>query len=331
MGLWLNKEGEQMSFLKYDLNKLVSNDHELKKIFKLINFKTVALDFKELLKDLGRNGYGLELGIRSLFLQFYYDHSDRQIRDKLRYDIVSKWFCKLKIDDPTPDHSFFCRMRKRLGTEGVAKILQKINRQAKKKGLMRKVFSFVDSSAIKAKEATWEERDKALKAQEESLNNSNVNKYSADPDARFGCKGKNKFWYGYKKHASVDMGSGLINKIAVTPANVTDQEGLKHICPEQGAVFADKQYCCKRAQEILKDNNCHSAAILKNNMLNKNKDKDRWISKVRAPFEGVFSKMSKRTKYKGLAKVELQVFWEAIAFNVKRLVVIDSPPLFAAA
>ena len=127
------------------------------------------------------------------------------------------------------------------------------------------------------------------------------------------------------------MSSGLINKIAVTPANVTDQEGLKHICPEQGAVFADKQYCCKRAQIIMKSNNCHSAAILKSNMKNKNKDKDKWISKMRAPFEGVFSKMSKRTRYRGLAKTQMQAFWEAIVFNVKRLIKLNSPPLFAVA
>ena len=127
------------------------------------------------------------------------------------------------------------------------------------------------------------------------------------------------------------MGSGLINKIAVTPANVTDQAGLKHVCPDSGMVFADKQYCCKRAQIIMKAKGCHSGAILKNNMKSKNKDKDRWITKVRAPFEMIFSKMSKRTRYRGLAKVQLQVFWEAIVFNVKRLIVLDSPPLFAAA
>lgn len=331
MGLWLNKEGEQMSFVKHDLNKIIKEDHPLKKINELINFKTISLDFKELLKSLGRKGYGLELGIKSLFLQCYYDLSDRQLEDRLRYDTALRWFCSLTIDTDTPEHTYFCRIRKTLGTDRVVKILLKINRQAKKKGLMKKVFTFVDSSAIKAEETIWAERDKALKAHEESLNNSNVNKYSSDTDARFGCKGKNKFWYGYKRHTSVDMSSGLINKIAVTPANATDQEGLRYICPSSTMVFADKQYCCKRAQEIMKLKNCRSAAILKNNMLNKNKDKDRWISKVRAPFEGVFSKMSKRTKYRGLAKTQMQVFLEAIVFNVKRLIAIDSPPLFAAA
>ena len=33
--------------------------------------------------------------------------------------------------------------------------------------------------------------------------------------------GNNKHWYGYKRHVSVDMQSGLINKVAVTPANVS--------------------------------------------------------------------------------------------------------------
>jgi len=117
-----------------------------------------------------------------------------------------------------------------LGTGRIGKILRKINRQARKKGLMRKVFSFVDSAELKTKETPWTERDKAIK--EGALNNSNVENYSADKDARFGCKGKKKFWYGYKRHASVDMSSGLINKIPIIPANVTDQSGLAYVCPE---------------------------------------------------------------------------------------------------
>jgi len=330
MGLWVNKE-EQMSFIKYDLAKIVEEGHELKQITRIINFKPIALRFKEILKDLGRKGYGLELGIKALFLQFYYDLSDRQLEKRLRYDLSFRWFCGLTIDDEVPDHSYFCRIRKRLGTERVAEIFRKIKKRAKKAEILRGVFSFVDSGEIKTKETIWEERDKALKAEEETLNNKNVDKYSADKDARFGCKGKNKFWFGYKRHVSVDMGSGLIDKIAVTPANVTDQAGLKHVCPDGGMVFADKQYCCKQAQITLKFNGCHSGVILKNNMKNKNKDKDRWIAKMRAPFEMVFSKMSKRARYRGLAKVQMQAFWEAIVFNVRRLIVINSPPLFAGA
>ena len=54
----------------------------------------------------------------------------------------------------------------------------------------------------------------------------------ADNQARFECKGQgknNKHWYGYKRHISVDMQSGLINKVAVTPANVPDAKARCNI------------------------------------------------------------------------------------------------------
>jgi IS5 family transposase len=35
----------------------------------------------------------------------------------------------------------------------------------------------------------------------------------------------------------------MINKVAVTPANVTDAQGFRHVIPNQGAVYADKGYC----------------------------------------------------------------------------------------
>lgn len=316
-------------FWNYDLNKIVKEDHPLRKVNEIVSFGVIAESFNELAKETGRPGYGVETGIRSLFLQFDYDLSDREMEERLRYDIGFKWFCGFGIEDETPDHTYFCRIRKILGTQRIAKIFSQITKKAEQKGIMRKVFTFVDSSAIKAKETTWEERDKAIAEGEEALNNKNVDKYSADKDAGFGCKGKDKFWFGYKKHTSVDMGSGLIKEIAITPANTTDQEGFRHICPDSGMVFADKQYCCKKAQNIMKANNCHSGAILKNNMLQKNKDKDRWLSRMRASFEGVFSKLKNRARYRGLAKVQMQAFWEAIVFNVKRLLVLNAPPLFA--
>ena len=76
---------------------------------------------------------------------------------------------------------------------------------------------------------------------------------------------------------------------------------------------------------------CHSGAVLKNNMKGKNKDKDRWLTGLRAPFENVFSKWERRARYRVLLKVQLQIFLEVIVFNVKRLLVINSPPLFAGA
>ena len=319
---------EQMTFMRYDLEELVRENHVLRKINTLINFKILARNHKNLATTVGRKGYGVEVGIRSLLLQFYYDLSDRQLEERLTDDIAFRWFCGFNLDEATADHTYFCRIRKALGTKGIGDIFKRIVTESKKNNLIKNIFTFVDSSTIIAKETTWTERDKALAAKETTINNTNISKYSADKDARFGCKGKNKFWFGYKRHSAVDMGSGIITKVVATPANISDVHGLYHICPWESMVCADKGYVTKACELLLQSWHCYSGIIRKNNMKDKNKDKDRWLTKLRAPFENIFSHTKKRTRYKGLAKIQMQVFLEALVFNIKRLLVLGVERLF---
>ncbi len=179
-------------------------------------------------------------------------------------------------------------------------------------------------------------RDKAIADRENSekddegkptMNNKNIDKYPSDTEARFGCKGEDKIWIGYKRHVAVDGRLGFITKVAVTPANVSDQKALKHVCPKGGMVLADKAYCASEAQRTIKLNGCYSGAILKNNMKDKNHAKDKWLSSVRMPFENVFSKQSKLARFKGVIKNQFQAFMQAFTFNLKRLVSTASPPI----
>jgi transposase, IS5 family len=320
-----------MTFMHYDLEKLVDKNHPLRKTEETVSFGSLAYRLKKLDNNLGRKGYGAEVGLRCLYLQFHYDLSDRAMEEELRDRSSFRWFCGFKIGEQTPDHSYFGRMREVIGTKKIGQIFNAIVKKAEDKSVVRKVFKFVDATAIKSKETTWKERDKAIADGEEKLNNDNIGKYSSDKDARFGCKGKDKFWYGYKANAACDMGSMIITKIAVTPANIPDEHGFKHICPRYGEmVFGDKSYCLKPALHEMLKRGCYSAAILKNNMKNKNKDLDKWRSKMRSPFECIFSKFEKRTRYRGLAKVQFQLFMDAIVWNTKRLIKINAPPLFSA-
>ncbi len=45
------------------------------------------------------------------------------------------------------------------------------------------------------------------------------------------------------------------------------------------------------------------------------------------PFEGVFSKMSHRAKYRGLEKTQVQALVQVMVLNLKRLVTIDAEPI----
>ena len=53
---------------------------------------------------------------------------------------------------------------------------------------------------------------------------------------------------------------------------------------------------------------CNLKAILKNNMKNKNKGRDSFITKMRSPYERVFSQTNHRTRYKGVAKNQFAMF-----------------------
>jgi len=323
----LKRENGQQDFHSELLEKLVRKDHPYRKIKEIVNFKELLKPFHELYSCKGAEGIAVEIGFKCLLTQFFDDLSDRQMENALKDNFPVKWFCGFSLTEPTPDHSYFGKLRKRIGTERLVGLFNQITERLKAKNLISSTFSFVDATMIVSKVALWEERDKAIKNGLDKLNNDNVGNYSADKDARFGCKGKNKFWFGYKKHCAVDMKHGLISAVAVTPANVPDARAIERICPEGGMVFGDKGYSTKAVEAVLAERGCHSGIIRKNNDPKKNKEKDRWLTKVRMPFESVFAATPKRTRYKGIAKTQFQATLEAIAFNLRRLVRISSPPL----
>jgi len=300
--------------------KLVDVDHPFRYLNEHFDFMELANSLASCYSELGTTGIAVEKGFRALLVQFWEDYSDRQMERSLRDNIVVRWFCGFGLLEQTPDHSYFGKLRKRIGPEKLAEIFHKTNEAMKKKNLFGEVFTFIDASSIITKTALWDERDKAIADGEEKLKNAIINNYTADKDAKWGAKSKNNIWFGYKRHNVVDMRFGLISEVAVTPANVPDYKAVKDIAPRQGMVFMDKGYDYQEADEWIKLNNCIPATLRKNNNKQKNFDLDSWRSKIRMPFESTFSKQSKRAKYRGQTKVLFQCLAEAIVYNLKKAV-----------
>lgn len=309
------------------LEDLVPENHNYRKFIKIWSFKFVEKRLKKIEKDNPNKGHGLLRLFKCLLLQFMENCSDRELEKFIQENTAARWFCGFNLRDNTPDHTIFCQLRKRIGTKVLSTIFRDLRDQLQSQGFMSEVFTFVDATHLITKANLWKERDKAIAEKYEKLNNDNISKFSPDRQAKIGCKGKNKYWYGYKQHISVDMQTGLINKVAITPANVTDAYGYKHVCPSQGATYLDKGYCINPAPRIAKVKGVHLAAIQKNNMKSKNKDKDRWYSSLRSPYERVFSQRERRVRYRGIAKNQFAAFMQAICFNLKRLVVLSPPNL----
>jgi len=309
---------EQIEMVSVEL--LVSEKHPYRKLKNLLNFDRITKSTKVKTSESGATGFGKQRLTMCLILQFMEDLSDREFERFIAENNAAKWFCGFSLLEKTPDYTTICKFRNLIGTNQMENVFNEVKCQMQAKSYCSEVFTFVDSSALVSKLSLWEERDKVITAGYEKLNNEVLPEVSADPEARIGAKSNKKFWYGFKKHIAVDTQSGMITKVYVTPANVADSDGASPILPESGAVLGDKGYV-GAISEIL-SRGLHPMIIKRNNMKDKNTELDRWITKLRCPYERIFSKQNNRARYKGVAKNQVSEFLYAVAYNFRRLLVL---------
>jgi transposase, IS5 family len=312
--------------LGHSLDDLVDPDHEYRRILAVVPFGDLCAPLKEMYSDLGRPGYPVTSMFIALLIQFMEDLSYRELERNLNENLASKLFCGYQLTDQTPDYSTLCDFSLRVGPQRLSVLFRNVREALKSAGLVREVFTFIDSTHIIAKSNLWREKDLLLEAGKGKLGNLNVSSVAADPDARFGRKGQTK-WYGYKNHVGIDMTYGFVTRTAITAANVEDTKAARHVMPKEGMVFGDKAYGVGESAYEMRRRGLNSGAILKQGMLAKNQDKDNWLCAVRMPFEGYFSKIERRARYRGTARNQFQAMMEGLVHNIKLLVRIGAPPL----
>ncbi len=69
---------------------------------------------------------------------------------------------------------------KKIGTSRLGEMFTLVNDKLRSKGLVSNIFTFVDASIMISKIALWDERDKAIKAGEEKLNNKNIDEFARE-------------------------------------------------------------------------------------------------------------------------------------------------------
>lgn len=168
----------------------ISPNHAYRKLNRLIDFEAIAAPLAKLYSPLGQHGIPVVCGLKAMLLQFWEDLSDREMERAVCENLAIRWFCGFSLNQKTPDHSYFGKLRKRVGTKRLADIFNSINEQLRKEGLFGNIFFFIDASTIISKSALWEERDKAIKDGYDKLNNLIIKDYVADKQARWGAKSK---------------------------------------------------------------------------------------------------------------------------------------------
>ena len=147
------RSGELFSYV--DVETRVRSDHPLRAIRSIVNETLDALtgEFEALYAaGAGRPSIPPEMLLRAMLLQaFYTIRSERQLMERLEFDLLFRWFVGLSADEPAWDHSTFSKNRDRLlDGEVAAKFLAAVLTRPKVKRLLSTQHFSADGTLIEA-------------------------------------------------------------------------------------------------------------------------------------------------------------------------------------
>jgi transposase len=147
------RSGSLFSYV--DLEARVGKDHPLRIIRSVVNEALAALsgEFSALYACMGRPSIPPEKLLRAMLLQAFYSiRSERQLMERLEFDLLFRWFVGVGVDDAVWDHSTFSKNRDRL-LEGdvAAKFMTAVLDQPRVKRLLSSDHFSVDGTLIEAR------------------------------------------------------------------------------------------------------------------------------------------------------------------------------------
>ena len=146
------RSGSLFSYV--DLEARIDQNHPLRMIRMIVNEALAALagDFSALYSRMGRPSIAPEKLLRAMLLQAFYSiRSERQLMERLEFDLLFRWFVGIGVDDAAWDHSTFSKNRDRL-LEGdiAARLLSAVLAQPRVKRLLSTDHFSVDGTLIEA-------------------------------------------------------------------------------------------------------------------------------------------------------------------------------------
>jgi len=229
------RSGSLFSYV--DLEARVAQSHPLRAIRTLANeaLSGLAADFSALYSPMGRPSIAPEKLLRAMLLQAFYSiRSERQLMERLEFDLLFRWFVGLGVDDAVWDHSVFSKNRDRLlEGEVAARFLQAVLEQPKVKQLLSTDHFSVDGTLIEAwasmksfkpKNASQDPPAEGGGRNQETdfhrqrrSNDTHVS--TSDPEAKLYRKGQGKeAKLCFMGHALMENRNGLIVDACVTQA-----------------------------------------------------------------------------------------------------------------
>jgi transposase, IS5 family len=291
--------GDQMSLAEAFLDPRMGLRGKLKALAEVIDWAPLAgLASRVRPGEEGRPPYPALAMLKAMYLASLYNLSDPGLEEALIDRVSFRLFCGFSLEQKTPDETTLLRFRHDCVVAGVLEgAFAEVNRQLEAKGLMVKKGTLMDATIIAAASARpprERQNPAAPEAGTAAPAEASAPPVAGEPGASFTRKG-GKSYFGYRLHIGADEGSGLVRRLALTPAHVNEScvaDAL--ICGDETAVYADKGYESKVRRAALK------ARGIKDRIMHRShknqKALPRWqarrnalIARRRAPVERVFA------------------------------------------
>lgn len=220
-------ENPQPSMFSYvDLESRIPANHPIRKIRKIVDsaIEYISPVFDEMYSEIGRASIPPEQLIRASLLQIFFTiRSERQLMERIDYDLLFRWFVGLGMDDPVWNHSVFSKNRDRLMTFEIDdKLFDAVKNQAYAKKLMSRDHFTVDGTLLDAcagmksfKPKNQDNSDDDSSGSGENFHkqkrSNSTHKSTTDPDALLFRKGKGKeSKLSFMGHILTENRNGLI-------------------------------------------------------------------------------------------------------------------------
>ena len=247
---------------------------------------------------------------KALLLAVWYDLSDVKLAEAIDDRASFRRFCGFASDEPTPERTALVRFRGELVRRSLDRVLfEAVRGQLEARGITVKTGTLVDATLIASASI------------------------KADDEARWAGHRRRKPVHGYKAHVATDEAAGLVRSVEVTTANIHDGAMLEALPPQDpGEVYGDSAYAAARFTNVIRARGGVARVVYTHGWggpeaLARLKAWNASVRSVRCRIEKVFGTWKRsyglrRMRWLGLAKAGLQVRLTAMAYNLRRTMIL---------